>query len=80
MFRPHSDSKQRTAMLLTECLQRGVVTNDVTPWQRVMAAKSNNPFQKSMIFSVALTGPPTTTVNQNILTPIYVHQASIANS
>ena len=34
------EPKQRTVKLLTECLQRDVddVTNDVTPWQRVMAA------------------------------------------
>ena len=32
------EAKQRTVTLLTECLQRGVVTYDVTPWQRLMAA------------------------------------------
>ena len=34
------DAKQRTVKLLTESLQRDAddVTNDVTPWQRVMAA------------------------------------------
>ena len=44
MFRPRAgityEAKQRTVKLLTECLQRDVhdVTNDVTPWQHVVAA------------------------------------------